>query len=226
MLNPKDYLSPQSFSHGARDNLRNRPLAPQGDSWKPGLPNPGGTLVVPPVPPSSVAEAISPKFYKTLLVSPIEGLIVVRAQLSGTKLFGERIIRWDLGGRFDQVALQTARDMEITGDFKIDTQIKVSSVRLNVLIYEIADGTLALYFATFDNAGGEQLHYFGSAKLAVLKKDGSWTEIKGPANLRRLAVRDPSLRNNFKTQISLERIGGPSAADQGAVGGGSEGPGR
>ena len=92
-----------------------------------------------------------------------------------------------------------------------------------MLIYEIADGTLALYCAMLDQPGGNQMNYFGSAKLAVLKKDGSWTEIKGPANLRGLAVRDTGLRNNFKAQMMLEKVGGPSAADQGAIGGAASG---
>ncbi len=156
--------------------------------------------------PRVLKRSISSKFYKTLLISPIDGLIVVRAQVSGSKLFGERIIRSDLGGRFDEVALQTARDMKMTGDYTLDTQIKVSAVRLNVLIYEIADGTMALYFATLERPGGDQADYFGSAKLAVLKKDGSWTEIKGPANLGNLAVRDPGQRNNMELQLKLEHI--------------------
>ncbi|CAN5134514.1 hypothetical protein BH20VER2_BH20VER2_18500 [soil metagenome] len=164
--------------------------------------------------PRVLKRSISPKFYKTLLISPIDGLIVVRAQLSGTKLFGARVIRSDLGGRFDQVALDAARNMIITGDYKIDTQIKMSTVRLNVLIYEIADGTMALYYATLERPGGEQEDYFGSAKLAVLKKDGSWTEILGPKHLRNLAIRDSGLRNNFREQMRLERI--ESARSQGA----------
>lgn len=164
--------------------------------------------------PRVLKRSISPKFYQTLLISPIDGLIVVRAQLSGTKLYGARIIRSDLGGRFDEVALQAARGMTITGDFKTDTQIKMSTVRLHLLIYEIADGTMALYYATIERAGGDQEDYFGSAKLAVLKKDGSWTEILGPKNLRNLAVRDPSNRNNFREQMRLERI--ESARAQGA----------
>ena len=176
--------------------------------------------------PQVLKRSISPKFYETLLVSPIEGLVVVRAQLSGTRPFGERIVRSDVGGRFDRVALDTARNMQITGDYKIDTQIKASGVRLHLLIYEIADGTMALYYATLDKPGGDQHNYYGSAKLAVLRKDGSWVEIKGPANLKNLAVRDPAQRNNFKTQMMMEQIGGPSAAAQGAIGSPGSGPGR
>ena len=42
---------------------------------------------------------------------------------------------------------------------------------------------MALSFAHFDEPGGDQLAYYGCAKLAVLKSDGRWTQIDGPATL-------------------------------------------
>ena len=153
-------------------------------------------------------RSISPKFYQSLLISPIEGLIEVRAMVSGGKLFQEKIVRSDLDGRFDQIALQTAKEMMILGDYKLDSQIKTSAVRVHVLIYQIADGTMVLSFATLDRPGGEQADYFGSARLRVLKTDGSWVEITGPSNLRNLAIRDSGLKNNFELQMKLERISG------------------
>ncbi|MDQ3082924.1 MAG: hypothetical protein M3R07_12010 [Gemmatimonadota bacterium] len=131
------------------------------------------------IPQRVLKRSISPKFYKTLMISPIDGWVVVRGKLSGTRVFGEKIVRSDLGGKFDEVALQVVRDIKIMGDYKLDSQIKTRSVLLHLLIYEIADGTMVLYSATLADAGGDQEDYFGSAKLAVLKKDGSWTEIKG-----------------------------------------------
>lgn len=151
-------------------------------------------------------RSISPKFYKTLMVSPISGWVVVRGKLSGTKVFGEKILRSDLGGKFDAVALQVVRDIQIMGDYKLDTQIKVSTVLVHMLIYEIADGTMVLYSANLAGAGGDQDDYFGAAKLAVLKKDGSWSEIKGPASLGKgLTVRSAGFRSN-KAALKLERL--------------------
>ncbi|MEY2496068.1 MAG: hypothetical protein QOJ45_2560 [Verrucomicrobiota bacterium] len=40
---------------------------------------------------------------------------------------------------------------------------------------------MALSFAHLDEPGGDQADYYGCARLAVLKADGKWTEIKGPA---------------------------------------------
>jgi hypothetical protein len=38
------------------------------------------------IPPRVLQRSISPKFYKSLLISPIQGCVIVRAQLSGTRL--------------------------------------------------------------------------------------------------------------------------------------------
>ena len=51
------------------------------------------------IPTQVLQRSISPKFYRSLLVSPIEGWIVVRANLSGTHLSGARIIHSELQGQ-------------------------------------------------------------------------------------------------------------------------------
>ncbi len=174
------------------------------------LPDPKGRTLqeINAIPARVLKRSISPKFYKTLLISPIDGYVVVRAQLSGTKLLGERVVRSDLGGAFDKVALQVVRDIKVVGDYKLDSQIKTSTVLMHLLIYKIADGTMALYFANLAGAGGDQQDYFGCAKLAVLKSDDSWTEIKGPESLhgKGLAVRQTGLRSNAEVAMKLERL--------------------
>ncbi len=155
-----------------------------------------------------LARAISPKFYDTLLISPVSGWVTVRSHLVGTGLFGSRIVRSDLGGEFDALALQRTKEIKVLRHFKVDTQSPATTVLLHLLIYKIADGTLALSFATIDEAGGDQLDYFGCAKLAVLKDDGSWTEIKGPSTLegKGVMVRAPGVKNNREALYLLERV--------------------
>jgi hypothetical protein len=59
---------------------------------------------------------------------------------------------------------------------------------------------MALSFAYLDGPGGSQMKYFGCARLAVLKSNGQWDEIKGPETLegKGWAVRESGIRNNFK----------------------------
>ena len=128
-------------------------------------------------------RSISRKFYKTLLVSPIEGWIVVRGQWVGTKIGGPRIWRSDLDGKYDQLALQFAKDFEIAGSVGGLSRFG-GDIVLHLLVYHTADGTMLLSFPTFDVPGGDQHYYWGCARLAVIKKDtGRWVEIEGPDGL-------------------------------------------
>jgi hypothetical protein len=135
------------------------------------------------IPARVLQRSVSPKFYKSLLISPVEGWVTVRAQLMGTRLAGMRVVKSDLNGAYDSLALKLAGQVRLSGSFSTDRQAP-PSVLLHLLIYQIADGTMALSFAHFDEGGGDQMAYYGCAKLAVLKRDGKWTEIEGPESLQ------------------------------------------
>lgn len=66
---------------------------------------------------------------------------------------------------------------------------------------------MALSFAHLDGPGGDQMEYYGCARLAVLKGDGKWTEIKGPESLegKGWAVRQGQ-KNNLADTLKLERV--------------------
>jgi hypothetical protein len=129
-------------------------------------------------------RSISPRFYKSLRVSPIQGWVVVRANLVNTRLGGVRIIHSELDGAYDQLALKLANEAVIAGYYGVEKPGMGGAVLLHLLIYQIADGTMALSFPTFDEPGGEQMRYWGCARLSVLKSDGKWTEIEGPSGLQ------------------------------------------
>ena len=150
-------------------------------------------------------RSISPKFYKSLLVSPIQGWIVVRANISGTHLSGMRVIHSELNGVYDSLALKLAREAQIAGYYSIERPHLGGSVLLHLLIYQIADGTMALSFPMFEEPGGDQMEYWGCARLAVLKRDGKWTEIEGPAGLqgKGWAVRR-GLKNKMRAILKAE----------------------
>ena len=137
-----------------------------------------------PVSTRTLQRAISPKFYKSLCVSPIQGWIVVRASLVGTHFSGTRIIHSELDGSFDQLALKLAKEQVIAGYYGVDRPGRVGTVLLHLLIYQIADGTMVLSFPTFEEPGGDQIRTWGCSKLLVLKRDGTWTEIEGPEGLQ------------------------------------------
>ncbi|MEY2519073.1 MAG: hypothetical protein QOF24_832 [Verrucomicrobiota bacterium] len=173
---------------------------------------PASSFAAAPVPPRTIRDladaiaprvlqrSISPWFYKSLLVSPIDDWVVVRARLAHTRLSGARVIRPALNPKYDAIALQRVNEFQIAGNYSIGEISLTDSVLLHLLIYKIADGTMALSFAYLDGPGGSQMKYFGCARVAVLKSDGRWEEIKGPEGLegKGWAVRESGVRNSFK----------------------------
>jgi hypothetical protein len=149
------------------------------------------------IPTRVLKRSISPKFYKSLLISPIQGWIVVRANLAGSRLSGMRVIHSELNGAYDSLALELAKESLIAGYQATDRPNRPPSVLLHLMIYQIADGTMALSFAHLDEPGGDQMEYWGCARLAVLKSDGTRIDIKGPESLegKGWAVRSPGWRN-------------------------------
>ncbi len=156
------------------------------------------------IPTRVLQRSISPKFYKSLLVSPVEGWIVVRANLSGTRLTGARVIHSELKGLYDPLAMQLAKEALIAGNYSIERPNMPSSVLLHLLVYRIADGMMVLSFSHLDQPGGDQMEYYGCARLLTLKAD-KWTEIKGPESLqgKGWAVRQ-GIKNNLATSMKLE----------------------
>lgn len=164
------------------------------------------------IPTRVLQRSVSPKFYKSLLISPVEGWIIVRGQLSGTRLSGARVIQSELNGLYNPLALQLAKEAQIAGNFTLDRPNAKSSVLLHLLVYQIADATMVLSFAHFDEAGGDQMQYYGCSRLLILK-DEKWSEIRGPESLagKGWAVRQ-GLRNRIETVTKLETIGQPAEA--------------
>ncbi len=157
------------------------------------------------IPTTVLKRSISPTFYKTLLVSPIKGYVVVRGNLSGTRMTGLKVVRSEPNNLNDHLALQRASEITIAGNYSIENPNVPSAVLVHLLLYQTADGTLALSFAHFDGAGGNQMQYWGCTRMAVLKKDGRWVDIKGPPGLegKGLAVRQ-GIKNDLNSAMKLE----------------------
>jgi hypothetical protein len=156
------------------------------------------------IPHQVLQRSISPKFYRSLLISPIEGYVVVRGQVSNTThLSGLRVIHSELGGAYDSLALERAKAMTMSGYYSTDKVVQTGNVLVTLLIYKIADGTAALSFAQVDEPSGDQQQYYGCAVLAVLKNDGKWTEIKSVDSLQGKGV---VLRNSRNSKFAMREI--------------------
>jgi hypothetical protein len=150
------------------------------------------------IPPLVLQRSISPQFYKSLLISPIQGCVIVRAQLNGARLSGMRVVHSELDGAYDSLALERAKALTLSGYYALDKMNQTGSVLVHLLIYQIADGTMALSFAHLDEPGGDQQEYYGCAVLAVQKSDGKWTEIKSVDSLQAKGLAVRKNRNSMR----------------------------
>jgi hypothetical protein len=125
-------------------------------------------------------RTLSKKIYQHIRVSPIEAWVTVRERLSGTHIFGTRGIHSEAGGIYDKYALKLAKETQIAGYFSSGHNDPTGAVILNVLIYQIDGDTMALSYPYIADAGGNQLEYYGAAKLATLKSDGRWADLDLP----------------------------------------------
>lgn len=121
---------------------------------------------------------VSPKFYQSLQMSPVDGWVTVRGTLLGDRVSNPKIISTDADEEFNTLALELADNLQIRGFRPTRTNIYATPVLVHVAVYNIADGRLAVSFATLDFPGGDQFRYYGSAWMGVLKRNHLWEVIE------------------------------------------------
>lgn len=139
----------------------------------------------------ALLRIVSPKFYQSLVISPIQGWIVVRGNLVQNHIAAARVTRSELDGKYDRLALELAHNLQIVDQTRVDPASSGRPVLVHLLIYHIADGTMAMSFAHLEGAGGNQLRYSGAAWMAVLKGD-KWVTIE-PSRLTPHEQRGPRM---------------------------------
>jgi hypothetical protein len=121
----------------------------------------------------------------------VEGWIVVRGQLAaGTRVFGAQVAHSELGGEYDQLALDLAKNLVVIGYPHVELGDPTPTILVHLLVYQIRDAKLAISFAHFDTAGGSQMRYYGCAWMAVQKPNHLWEPIE-PRNLTAHEPRGP-----------------------------------
>ncbi len=127
----------------------------------------------------SLRRTVNAKLYRSLLVSPVDAWIIVRGELAQDHLIGQRIIRSESGGKYDSLALELANNLRILDFTRTDRSNGSKGILVNLVIYDIADGKMALSFAHFAESGASQQRYSGAAWVAVSKRE-KWVPIDPP----------------------------------------------
>lgn len=137
--------------------------------------NPRTFMHLPGFPVSTLKTSLSPRLYKSLLISPVAAWVVVRApDLKGAE---PKIVRSDAGGTFDKLAQEFAKGWSSVGFDTTESRTHRPTLSVHLLIYRIADGLMAVNFSHNDQA-----FYHGVQHSEVwvgVYKDGKWARVGG-----------------------------------------------
>jgi len=134
---------------------------------------------LPDFPLSTLKMSLSPKLYKSLSVSNVDAWIVALVPPHG----GEpKIVHSEAGGVFDKLALGIAKEWGMVGYNTTESRTHSPSLKVQLLIYKIVDGLMAVNFANNDEAFYAGPQY--SDVWVGLWKDGKWTRIGGTKVIR------------------------------------------
>ena len=136
------------------------------------------------IPLAVLQRSVGPKFYRSLLVSALHDWNVVRAQVAGARLSSPNIIHRATNPAYDSLALKLADGLTLVPNQRSTSARQVDSALAHLLIYQIADGVMAVSFAYPEVPAGRQSTDIGTVRLSVKTKNGLWTEIKGPRSVR------------------------------------------
>jgi hypothetical protein len=97
--------------------------------------------------------------------------------LATDHLQAAKVIHTEMNGKYDSLALELANNLQVVNYLQADTTRVARNVFVDLLIYQIADGKLAISSAHVEEPGGGRLRYSGAAWMAVLKND-KWVTIE------------------------------------------------
>jgi len=135
---------------------------------------------LPSFPLAVLKVSLSPRLYKSLAISPITAWVVAQAPSSA----GDegKILRSDAGGTFDKLALALAKEWSPIGYNTTESRVQHPTLKVNLLVYKIADGLMAVNFANNDDG-----FYAGVQHTDVwvaVYKNGVWSRIGGTKVIR------------------------------------------
>lgn len=123
-------------------------------------------------------RSVGAKLYRSLLVSPLADWSVIRARITGGRLSGARVMRPAADPAYDSLALKFANDLTLAADGAAGSARQTDSAQMHLLIYQIADGLMAVSFAYAEPSVREEIKHFGTVRISVRAKEGRWAEIR------------------------------------------------
>ena len=135
---------------------------------------------LPDFPLAHLKLSMSPKLYKSLLISPLTAWVVAQAPNDLSR--EPKILHSEAGGAFDKLALEFAKEWGPVGYDTTESRTQHPVLKVHLLIYKIADAIMAVNFAHNDQAFYQGIQH-SDVWVGVLK-NGTWTRVGGTKVIR------------------------------------------
>lgn len=142
-------------------------------------PAPGRTILnLPNFPLQALRSGVGQKLYSSLTISPVSTWLTARAMVANGHSGGAQIIHAEGDRGYEKALLEMANSYTITGQNTIESRLAKDTLTVELLVYDIKDGKMAIIFAHNDDARYQGRAFIGTAWVGVLQ-GGKWVTISG-----------------------------------------------
>ena len=142
-------------------------------------PAPGRSILnLPNFPLQALRSGVGQKLYNSLAVSPVATWLTARAMIAGGHTAGAQIIHSEGEAGYDKMLLEMANNYSVSGQDSTETRLAKDTLTVELLIYNIKDGKMAICFSHSDDSRYQGRAQLGNAWVGLLQ-GGKWVTISG-----------------------------------------------
>lgn len=135
-------------------------------------------LQIPNFPLQALRSGVGQKLYSSLAISPVSAWVAARAAVVNGHTMGAQIIHSEGNGVYDKALLAMANDYTVTGGNTTESRLQKDSLNVDLLIYDLKDGKMAIVFSHNDDARYQGIGQVGTAWVGIFQ-GGKWVTISG-----------------------------------------------
>ena len=142
-------------------------------------PAPGRTIQnLPNFPLQALRSGVGRKLYSSLAISPVSTWLTARAGIMNGHTGGAQIIHAEGDRVYEKGLLEMANSYTISGQNTTESRLAKDTLTVELLVYDLKDGKMAIIFAHNDDARYQGRALLGTAWVG-LYQGGKWVTISG-----------------------------------------------
>ena len=135
-------------------------------------------LNLPNFPLQALRSGVGQKLYNSLAISPVSAWLTARALIASGHTGSAQIIHAEGDRTYEKMLLEMANNYTISGQNTTETRLAKDTLTVELLIYDLKDGKMAIVFSHSDDSRYQGRAQLGTAWVGLLQ-GGKWVTISG-----------------------------------------------